>query len=90
MERCRFLELYLKEFDKTMSVLKSAGFEAIRKEWLAHAANLGREIRVNLEHESFCGIFKGLDENGGLLVEREGRVEKIYAGDVFITKEKRN
>lgn len=90
VERCRFLELYLKEFDKTMSVLKSAGFEAIRKEWLAHAANLGREIRVNLEHESFCGIFNGLDENGGLLVEREGRVEKIYAGDVFITKEKRN
>ena len=90
VDRCRFLELYLKEFDKTMSVLKSAGFVAIRKEWLANAANLGREIRVNLEHESFQGIFNGLDENGGLLVERDGRVEKIYAGDVFITKEKRS
>ena len=90
IDRCRFLELYLKEFDKTMLALRSAGFEAIRKEWLANAANLGQEIKVNLEHESFQGIFKGLDENGGLLVEKDGRVEKIYAGDVFITKEKRS
>jgi biotin-(acetyl-CoA carboxylase) ligase len=30
-----------------------------------------------------CGIFSGLDENGCLLLDQDGQIVRIEAGDVF-------
>ena len=83
-----FLQVFAKVFDERLSELKSKGFAPIREAWLNNAKNLGQKITVNMEHESKEGKFLGIDENGALLLEREGKTEKIYAGDIFYLEEK--
>ncbi|HKY18478.1 MAG TPA: biotin--[acetyl-CoA-carboxylase] ligase, partial [Rhizomicrobium sp.] len=59
------------------------GFETIRTAWLARAHGLGGPIRARLPHESHDGVFEGLDAEGALLLNQQGRVRTITAGEVF-------
>ena len=83
-----FLQVFAKVFAERLSELKTQGFAHIREIWLNNAKNLGGKITVNMEHESKEGQFLGIDENGALLLERDGKTEKIYAGDIFYLEEK--
>ena len=59
------------------------GFAAIRADWLKRAAGLGETLRVRLPERELFGRFQGLDAAGRLLLERDGRVIPITAGEVF-------
>lgn len=59
------------------------GFETLRTAWLARAGGLGQIIRARLPHETRHGVFEGIDEAGALLLNEQGRVSAIAAGEVF-------
>ncbi len=59
------------------------GFETLRAAWLARARGLGTEIRARLPHETRHGVFEGIDASGALLLNEQGRVRAITAGEVF-------
>jgi BirA family biotin operon repressor/biotin-[acetyl-CoA-carboxylase] ligase len=59
------------------------GFEPLRTAWLARASGLGEPIRARLPHEERNGVFEGIDENGALLLNEQGLVRPISAGEVF-------
>ncbi|HJT41890.1 MAG TPA: biotin--[acetyl-CoA-carboxylase] ligase [Rhizomicrobium sp.] len=59
------------------------GFETIRTAWLARAHGLGGPIRARLPNESHDGVFEGLDADGSLLLNQQGRMRTITAGEVF-------
>lgn len=59
------------------------GFAALRAAWLARAEGLGGPVRARLPHAEHAGIFEGLDANGALLLNAEGQVRAITAGEVF-------
>ena len=61
----------------------SEGFETIRAAWLARAGGLGLPIRARLPHETREGVFEGIDANGALLLNEQGQVRAIAAGEVF-------
>lgn len=64
------------------------GFTPIRKSWLEVAYGLKNEVRVSLPQEEVHGLFKGLDDDGGLIVETGPRKNRtVHAGDVFIFTE---
>jgi len=62
---------------------EGSAFAQIRSDWLARAGGLGKTIRVRLPEREFSGRFEGLDESGRLLVQENGRVTTVTAGDVF-------
>jgi len=64
-------------------VWMSLGFETVRTAWLARAAGLGGPIRARLPHETHEGIFAGIDTGGALLLNQQGRLRPITAGEVF-------
>jgi BirA family biotin operon repressor/biotin-[acetyl-CoA-carboxylase] ligase len=60
------------------------GFEIVRTAWLARASGLGTPIRARLaNHETHNGVFEGIDEGGALLLNEQGRLRAIAAGEVF-------
>lgn len=65
-------------------VWMNEGFEILRTAWLARAGGLGAPIRARLaSHETRHGVFAGLDGNGALLLDEQGTVTAIAAGEVF-------
>ncbi len=58
-------------------------FASIRADWLARATGLGEPIRVRLPDKDLSGRFRGLDDDGRLLLEGADGVATISAGDVF-------
>jgi BirA family biotin operon repressor/biotin-[acetyl-CoA-carboxylase] ligase len=61
----------------------SEGFETVRTAWLARAQQLGAPIRARLPHETRTGVFEGIDAAGALLLNEQGQVLAIAAGEVF-------
>ena len=64
-------------------VWMTQGFEIIRTAWLARAAGLGAPIRARLPQGTHEGIFAGIAPDGALLLNQQGRLRPIAAGEVF-------
>jgi BirA family transcriptional regulator, biotin operon repressor / biotin---[acetyl-CoA-carboxylase] ligase len=58
------------------------GLSDIRAAWLDHAAGLGEKISVKLGDKTLDGIFQSIDDDGRLLLDVDGRIVPIAAGDV--------
>ena len=86
--RVSFLKAYLKRLNGFLELWEHQGFVAVRDLWLQNARGLGTEITVTTEKEVKRGIFRGVDDDGLLLLEEAGHLTKIYAGDVFYKEEK--
>lgn len=60
------------------------GIDAIRSQWLTHAAGLGREITIRTGDTTLQGIFRTLDEQGRLVLQTsDGAQVPVAAGDVY-------
>jgi BirA family biotin operon repressor/biotin-[acetyl-CoA-carboxylase] ligase len=62
---------------------RGQGFAGVRADWLKRAAGLGQDIKVRLPERELSGRFQGLDDMGRLLLQAEGRVTPVTAGEVF-------
>jgi BirA family biotin operon repressor/biotin-[acetyl-CoA-carboxylase] ligase len=59
------------------------GFSAIRGDWLARAAGVGKPVQVRLAEGEFTGIFDTVDANGRLVLRlADGTMRTVTAGDV--------
>ncbi|KAF0164316.1 MAG: BirA family transcriptional regulator biotin operon repressor / biotin-acetyl-CoA-carboxylase ligase [Rhodocyclaceae bacterium] len=75
----------LGELLATLEAFAAGGFAAIRPEWLAHHAF--QDARVSLTSDfgpPRAGICRGVDSDGALLLEVDGRVERILSGEVSL------
>lgn len=63
---------------------KGRGFARIREKWLFFAGGLGERIRVSGAGGVREGLFHGLDAEGRLLLDTQGAISAIDAGDVFL------
>jgi len=68
-----------------IQLLKRQDFKDIREIWLKHAYKINEEIKARLPKETLHGIFRGIDEEGVLLLElKDGTIRKINSGEVFL------
>jgi len=58
-------------------------WEKIRLRWIELADTIGKMIRVRAAGRSYVGKAVDLDKDGGLLLESERGLEKIFSGDCF-------
>jgi BirA family biotin operon repressor/biotin-[acetyl-CoA-carboxylase] ligase len=82
-------EIFLAHFSDAMAQTLASwrggdGFADIRARWLAGAAGVGGDIRVELGDESVCGRFETIDNAGRLVMETAAGRRVIFAGDVVI------
>lgn len=62
------------------------GFAAVREAWLNRAHPIGERMSINTGSERASGAFLGLDPEGALLLEVEGRVRRFTFGDVSLAR----
>lgn len=60
----------------------SEGFEAVARQWEALCCWQGRRLEVDRGSDRIIGQYRGLDENGALLLHTGESLQKIYSGDV--------
>lgn len=73
----KHLELELQAFEKE-------GFARLRERWLARALGLGSPVVVTRGEQSYEGIFKGLSDDGELLLNTGERELVFSAGEVSL------
>ena len=81
-------ELYavlLAELLSTLDTFATTGFAAIRPEWMARHAFQDARIRLSTDFGPPSeGICRGVDIDGALLLEIDGRIERILSGEVSL------
>jgi BirA family biotin operon repressor/biotin-[acetyl-CoA-carboxylase] ligase len=71
-------------FARWLETWRMMGFAPLRRAWLERAHGLGEVATVRLVNEEFEGTFKGLSEDGSLLLDQGGEgVKSVSAGEVF-------
>jgi BirA family transcriptional regulator, biotin operon repressor / biotin---[acetyl-CoA-carboxylase] ligase len=62
-----------------------AGFEAIRKEWQAHAIGIGERVAMSTGEVMVEGTYEGIAEDGALvLIKSDGKRHVFHSGDLSI------
>ena len=62
---------------------KHNGFDAIRRDWLAHATRLGEIITARTLKEDIQGVFDTVDETGALVLQTPQGPRAITAAEIF-------
>jgi BirA family biotin operon repressor/biotin-[acetyl-CoA-carboxylase] ligase len=78
-----FMTIYLQNLAQNLERLNQGKNAALRQEWLSCAKGIGEEIVVCQEQNEQYGIFRGIDENAHLILEKENEICHIRVGDVF-------
>ena len=72
------LEQHLVEFD-------THGFKAYKERWITWDAYLNQTVCISgAGRDSLCGLAKGVDESGALLLQQENKTIAVHAGDVSL------
>ncbi len=92
ISRAKFLQRVLYFAEKLYNKAENEGFKEIFDRWREFSITLNKEVRViNAgDKKEFTGLALDIDESGALLVESEGKVRQVLAGDVSIREMGKN
>lgn len=83
-ERNKLAAQVLAEVIATGEQFAQFGFEAFRGDWERLDAVRDREVAVQDGANPRCGTARGVDSSGALLLEIDGRRERIVSGDISL------
>ncbi len=78
-----FLTVLAGHYATEESILDRLGFDAIREDWLQHAAKLGEIITARTGKEEITGLFDTVDSSGNLILITGSGRRVIPAADVY-------
>ena len=81
-ERARVCGMLLGNIESYYDLLKSKGPVMLARMWEEKAKIKGKYLEVTQQGEVFRGIAHGVGEDGALLLDDRGKVQRIIAGDV--------
>lgn len=74
----------ISELHRILCEFESGGFAKLADRWRAYDALVGREISVANGAGEKSGVSRGIDDSGALLLESDGDVIAVVAGDVTV------
>ena len=83
-DRGEVLERVLKNFERRYLELVSGGWRDIRRRWIELSDTLGKDVVVRTCGKEIRGRAVEIDEDGALVLEMDGRLEKVYSGECRI------
>ena len=83
VEREKLLAEFLNTFEEMLEKIKSNPDEIMR-DWKSRCNLIGEKIIIEGGESTKYGIFDDLDEDGFILLNVRGKIEKIHFGDVTV------
>ena len=83
IDRVDFMKNFISSFEEIKDVYLKKGMAEIIKIWQAEAKGIGEKIKIKLLNNEKIGVFKGIDNNGRLILDISDNTEVFNAGDVF-------
>lgn len=85
VDNCTLLATVLSELLAVLESFSLAGFSALRPDWLAcHAFQNEPVVLLSDFSPPRHGICLGVDNGGALLLEVDGRIERILSGEISL------
>jgi len=81
-ERASVCGILLSNLDKYYSIFRKNGEQEICSIWEKTAQTKGKYLEINQMGEVYKGISEGIDTSGAMLLNIDGEVKRIIAGDV--------
>jgi len=86
ISRLTLLNAILVELEQAYDCVIQQGFSEMLNEWRELSVTLGEKVTVYGSGKEFSGKAVDIDNDGALLVETEGVLERVLAGDVSISR----
>jgi BirA family transcriptional regulator, biotin operon repressor / biotin---[acetyl-CoA-carboxylase] ligase len=83
-ERNVLVGAVVSELTATLETFGHSGFAAFETEWRALDSLRDAPVRVLSANETISGVAKGVDADGALLVDVQGRRQRFMSGDVTL------
>ncbi|SDD48320.1 BirA family transcriptional regulator, biotin operon repressor / biotin-[acetyl-CoA-carboxylase] ligase [Terribacillus halophilus] len=81
--RQELIHLIWKEFEEVYYLYTNKGFQVIRDEWMQYALRLGHRVIATTPSAVFAAVFKGIGEDGELLLENDdGSIQRLYSAEL--------
>lgn len=84
VSRLNLLTKILYHLEQLYIISQKEGFAPIFDEWRKFSITLNQHIRVIGTNETLEGVAVDIDEDGALLVNIDGQIKRVLAGDVSI------
>lgn len=88
VKRNHLVALLLDELFRSLELYEAGGFEVLRPAWSQLDLLQGNIIRLQHNEDELVGLARGVDQDGGLLLETEARgVQVFHSGEVSIHRD---
>ena len=84
ISRIQLLNKILYNLEQLYITAQQQGFKSILNEWRKYSVTLNQNIKVIAPDETYTGVAVDIDDEGALLVNRDGKINRVLAGDVSI------
>jgi BirA family biotin operon repressor/biotin-[acetyl-CoA-carboxylase] ligase len=75
---CRWFGTYYRKF------IKTGDLSLVKDEYNSYLIHRDKEVEVIRESGQYTAKSKGIDDNGELIIEKEGKMETIMSGEVSV------
>jgi len=58
------------------------GLQAFRERWLQRDCYMNTKVKLQLGEREITGIARGIDQQGALLLETQGQIQRYYSGEI--------
>lgn len=77
----------LLSLEKEVQSLEQGDVQGLIRRWTSFAVGIGQPVQIERAGSVYSGIFKGIRENGELILEQDGRVMSFSSGEVTLRAE---
>lgn len=77
-----FIENFVQKFEADYEKLLGNGFSIFKNEYISYLNCIDKEITVKNYDKTFTGIARNVSDNGLLILETNGELKEISAGDI--------
>lgn len=76
------LQAFLTELESTYDRMNRGSTQGIADEWTRLSSTIGKKVRINTGNGPVSGVAAGIDPDGALVMERNGKTSRVMYGDV--------